>query len=484
MPNDVGAPNALAELSARERMVAIRFADGMTYREIGQALFIAPATVRAHLSSIYQKLGVGSKIALARVLAGQPLEKTIEINPSQPIQARDGAPLVAILPFDTLTPNERWEHLADGISANIITALARYSHISVTARQTTLSFKGRRDDARSIGRELNADYVLEGSLQASKKQVRIWVQLTDTESGGSLWAARYDEPVDNHFTIQDSVTSKVVSVLGGCYGKFMQVRRDAARRKPQSSVGAYDCYLLGVEQLDLDTRSSTEQAVRLLSKAVSLDPSFSRAWSRLGFAYHSEAYNAYGADPSASLRRSISCAEKALFLDPDDMLVRQAWGCQLALKGDLKRADEENSRALASAPTDSMTLALVAECRVLVSGNPHEGCELIKRAISLNPNTAPRWYFDVLGGAHFVTGGYQESVEAYCRGIDATPSALMFRAMAYAMADDSGHAAQFGAILSSEFPDFTVEGFVHNYPVTNPPALAAVWEGARRAGLN
>ena len=282
----------------------------------------------------------------------------------------------------------RWERLADGISADVINGLARYSHMAVTARQTTLSLKGRRGDLRSIGRELNADYVLEGSLQASEGQVRIWVQLIDVANGASLWATRYDQPADNLFAIQDAVTHNVVNVLGGCYGKFIQVRRDAARRKPQASLGAYDLYLLGVDQLDIDTRAATAEAIRLLSKAVEIDPSFARAWSRLGFAYHSEAYNAYGADASELLRRCISCTERAMSLDPDDVLVRQPAGCLRAWRGDLKGAEEENSRALASAPNDGMTLALVAECRSMGAGDPHEGCKLIERAIDLNPNAA------------------------------------------------------------------------------------------------
>src|SRR5262245_39217686 len=132
----------LAGLSARERMVAAKFADGMTYREIGEALFIAPSTVRTHLNAIYQNLGVTSKVSLARLVSVPPSERAADL--SQPVQARDGAPLVAILPFDNLTAEERWETLADGIAADIITNLARYAHIAVAARQTTLAYKRRR----------------------------------------------------------------------------------------------------------------------------------------------------------------------------------------------------------------------------------------------------------------------------------------------------------------------------------------------------
>ena len=321
MPNDVGIPDTLARLSERERSVAVRFANGMTYREIGEVLFIAPATVRTHLSAIYQKLGVNTKIGLARLVPDQIPEDARIGEPKDFSLAGGGPPTVAVLPFDNLTADERWGRLADGISADIINDLARHSHIAVIARQTMLFYKGRHGDLRSIGRELNADYVLEGSLQASDRTVRISVQLVDPRNGAGIWSARYDHSLDDLFAMQDAVTQSVISVLGGCYGKFMNLRRDVARRKPPSSLGAYDCYVLGVERLDNCNRASTAEAIRLLSKAVELDPGFALAWSRLGLAYGSEACNAYAADPAASFALFGSCAEKAVSLDPDDVLV-------------------------------------------------------------------------------------------------------------------------------------------------------------------
>jgi TolB-like protein/Tfp pilus assembly protein PilF len=481
MTDNAHASDQLSVLSQRERMVAAKFADGMTYREIGEALFIAPSTVRTHLSAIYQKLGVSSKVGLAKLFSEERAGSLSDA--SHPIQARDGAPLVAILPFDSLSPEARWERLADGIWLDVITGLARYSHIMVAAPQATRPFKGEHSDLRAIGRELEASYVIEGSVQASDSQVRVWVQLVDVGSGASLWAERYDRPAQDLFAIQDAVTNSVVNVLGGCYGRFIQVRRDAARRKPPSGVGAYDCYLLGVEQLDLDTRASTEEAVRLLSRAVELDPNFARAWSRLAFAYHSQAYNAYGADPWLSLDRCIACTEKALSLDPEDAAVRHGSGCLRAWKGDIKGAAEENSRLVSNAPNDSMTLALVAECRALVAGDPEEACSLIERAIDLNRNAAPQWYFGTLAVTRFVTGRYADSVEAMRLGTANTPCHLMFHAMASAMAGETSDAAASAARLASEFPAFTVDGFVRRYPVVNPPALSAFAEGARRAGL-
>lgn len=482
MSDGLQTADHLAELSARERLVAARFADGMTYREIGEALFIAPSTVRTHLNTIYRKLGVSSKVGLARIVSEQQPDKATD--PSHPRQAREGAPLVAVLPFDDLSVDGNWAGLADGLTSDIISNLARYAHIAVAARQTTLLYRRGRGDLRSIGSELNADYLLEGSLQASGGQVRIWIQLVDVASGASLWASKYDQPAGDLFAIQDTVTDSVVNALGGCYGKFIQLRRDLARRRPAAARTAYDCYMLGIELLDADTHECIEQAIALLSEATAIDPGFARAWTRLGFGHHSLAYNAYVPTPSLSLQRCISCIEMALSLDPEDIAVRQTVGCLRAWRGDLKGVKEENARALASAPNDSMTLVLVAERQVLCAGDPQEACDLVERAIGLNPDFAPPWYFATLGHALLVAGRHAESVEAQRRGgVDGIPSSMMFHAMACAMAGDDAEAAEYARRLAKEFPAFTVSGFVETYPVVNPRALAVMREAARRAGL-
>ena len=132
-------PRALTELSERERAVAEKFATGLTYREIGKALFIAPSTVRTHLTSIYQKLGVHSKIDLARRFPGRlPEEKR--------------SPVLAVLPFKSHSDDAQWTRLASGLSVDITIDLARLSGLSVIASHTMSALVGRAD-AVSAARE-------------------------------------------------------------------------------------------------------------------------------------------------------------------------------------------------------------------------------------------------------------------------------------------------------------------------------------------
>lgn len=470
--------NPISGLSTREHVVATKFAKGLTYREIGEALFISPMTVRTHLSVIYQKLGVHSKLELASLLAVQGEQTTAAAMPNG--TDRTGPTIIAVLPFDNLGSDVRWARLADGLSADIIVDLSRYADLAVISRKTMLAFKGNCDTLL-IGRKLNADYLLEG-LQATEKQIRISVQLVDGVSGASLWAERYERPMDDLFAVQDSVSENVINVLASCGGKLAKLRLDVARRKPPTSLGAYDCYLLGVEQHNLYIPAANAEAIRLLSRAVELDPGLARAWMELGFAYSIQGSNAYCDNATEALERFRDCAEKALSLDPGDSIARQCVGDLCACDGDFGRAIEENNRALAIAPNDGDTLALVAGSRALVAGDPHEGYQLIQRALRINA-LAPAWYYSMLGRVTFVMDRYAECIAAFRRAPE-MPSTLMFLAMAYATIGETAEVTKLNQRLAKEFPQFTPEAYITAYPVTNPIALAAIRQGAQRAGLN
>ena len=473
--------NPVAGLSDREQVVAAKFAEGMTYREIGELLFIAPTTVRTHLSVIYRKLDVRSKVALATLLADHRGQVFGQARSDDLSRDDSGPPVVAVMPFDNLSADEYWTRLADGLSADIIVDLARYPDLAVIARQTMLSYKGRHDDVRSIGRELNADYLLEGTLQAEARHLRICVQLVDARTGVDLWTARYNRSAEDLFTMQDIVTENVVNVLASCCGKLAKLQRDAARRKPPASLRAYDYYLLGVEQHNMYTRASNAEAKRLLTCAIEIDPGLARAWTVLGLAHAVAAINAFTNDPSDAKDHWKICIERALALDAGDTHARTCLAELRALQGDLDAAANEYELALKAAPHDTDTLALLAGGRAFVTGDPLEGYELAKRAIRINPHIP--WYYGMLGRSCFVVGLHRECLTAFSQAPSDSPATLLFQGMAHAMLGETPQATKIANRLTSEFPNFSAEGFIGSYPVTNPPAIAAIREGASRAGL-
>lgn len=151
MRNDAWKAQALDALSARQRAVAEKFATGMTYREIGNALFIAPTTVRTHLAAIYEKLGVRTKIGLAAYFTGA--------SGAQPAGSLSGAPpVLAIFPIECLNSEERWRRIADGLSSDITIDLARYAGLPVIAFHTMKSLGSKPADFAADGKALGVTF--------------------------------------------------------------------------------------------------------------------------------------------------------------------------------------------------------------------------------------------------------------------------------------------------------------------------------------
>lgn len=479
LPVDAKNKSTRVDLSDRQHMIALRFAQGLTYRQIAEELFIAPTTVRTHLSAIYRRLGVRTKAALAMRLAQQAGDSLAANEHALP--QRSGPPIIAVIPFENLCTDERWSRAADALSADIMTDLARYRDLSVIAHQTILSWVQLHHDVKSIGRELNADYVIGGTLQAEDGDVRVSVQLIDATTGVALWAARYERTADELFEMQDGVVESVINVLAACHGELFNLRRNDVRRKQPDNLQAYDYYLLGVEAQDTFTRDSNVEAIRLHTRAVDLDPGFARAWAALGLAYAVNACNGFSEAPAIAFDQAKTCLKRSLMLDPGDSVARICLADLNAPQIGLKRSAEEHSAALAIAPHDADTIAMFAGSQTLISGDPHLGYEFALRAVRLNPLIG--WYHGMLGRSAFVLGMYDECLSAFQRTTADAPTTLFFLAMAHAMLDEEAEAREIARRLQTHFNGFTARGFIDFYPVTNPPAIAAIRQGASRAGL-
>ncbi|MGX9144659.1 LuxR C-terminal-related transcriptional regulator [Mesorhizobium sp. 128a] len=460
-------------LSDRERAVAEKFAAGLTYREIGEALFIAPSTVRTHLVSIYDKLGVRNKVALASQINGA-LDKAMDGLPP----SAEASPVLAIFPIECLQSDEQWRRFADGLSSDITIDLARYADLPVIAFHTMKSLDSKPADFAADGKALGATYIMSGQLRADERRVRLSIELADASTGVSLWSERYDRQVEDVFTLQDSLTESVINVIAGSYGALATLGRNAIRRKPPASLRAYDCYLLGVEQQDTFSRAGTAEAIRLFSRAVELDPTLVRAWTALAYAYSIEGANGFSNDPQGSIENWRTAVEKAILLDPMDSVACNCLGDVRGCLGDIEGAERAYRRAFECGSNHADTLTLLAGSRALVAGDPTEALPLIERAMRLNP-LAPPWYFGMLGRILFTAGRYREAIAALRRSTLDSPNVLLFLALAHSAVGEAGDAGRIEVRLKTEFPDFSAERFITNYPVTNPDAVRAIRHAAK-----
>jgi len=392
---------------------------------------------------------------------------------------------IAVLPFDNLVKDptdQRGSLVANGLSADIITDLAQDPNLGVIAHKTMLTYKDRSADIRTIGRELGVDFVLEGNIDATRGRARIAVRLVDVKDV-VLWSTSYDRPEEDLLAIQKEISDRVTNALVSWGG----VRSEQAKRKPLSSVGAYELYQLGVEELDKLTQEGNAEAIRLLSRAVELDPDLAGAWTALALGHCIAQRYGFTDDRPAANRKWRECAERALALNPSDPKAHVTMGDIHARARDLIGATDEYRKALAVGPNHADALALLAGSFSLVEGDPELAVDLVRRAIRLNPGGRglgpPRWYNLTLGRAEYVCGNYRKCIEALQRAPRDAPATLMFLAMAHAQLGEIEQAGKCATQLSTEHQGFKVAEFIHDFPVTNPAALAAIRDGAAKAGL-
>ena len=230
--------------------------------------------------------------------------------------APGGVPLVAVLPFDALAGGESARLLAKGLTEDVITDLGRIPEFAVLATGATAGYRGVAADPREVGAELDAAFVVEGSIAREADRVRVTAKLIDARSGGSLWSDRWDRPAADIFAVQSEIAETIATRLGGGAGLVQETGRNEARRKPPSSLNAYELYLLGTERLERISVPDVKAAVELLEKAVAIDPGFARAWIELSHSYGILAY--HGVEPEANMAAARAAADRALAPDPSD----------------------------------------------------------------------------------------------------------------------------------------------------------------------
>jgi TolB-like protein len=296
-------------------------------------------------------------------------------------------PLVAVLPFDALAGGEGAELLAKGLTENVITDLGRIPEFAVLATGATAGYRGVAVDPRKVGAELNAPFVVEGSIAREADRVRVTAKLVDARTGGTLWSDRWERAAADIFAVQTEIAETIANRLGGGDGLVQQAGRNAARRKPPGSLDAYELYLLGTEQLEKITVPDVQEAIGLLNRAVEIDPGFARAWIELHNSYNILADKGIAPEENRAVARAA--AERALALDPGDAEAHVAMGWQIGMTGDLARAKAEFDVALQLAPNAAEILTAYAAW-ASGFGEPERGAAMVDRIIRLEPNL-PVW---------------------------------------------------------------------------------------------
>src|SRR3954463_7363326 len=198
---------------------------------------------------------------------------------------------VCVLPFQNMSGDAEQEYFSDGISEDITTDLSNVSALEVIARNTAFTFKGQSVNVCDIARKLGVSHVLEGSVRKVGNKVRITAQLIEGQSGGHVWADRYDRDLDDIFTIQDEISKAIVRALKV---KLLPEEKKAIEQRGTSSAEAYNLYLLARQYWVTGNHGDVrreERVMRICGRAVEVDPYYADAWALLALAQSSLRYN-------------------------------------------------------------------------------------------------------------------------------------------------------------------------------------------------
>jgi TolB-like protein len=388
---------------------------------------------------------------------------------------------IAVLPFENIGRDPKWDRFADGITEDIVTDLSHSKDLFVIARNSTEIYRDKPADVRSIGRDLGVGYVLEGSIQPSGDQIRVTAQLIDTKTGVHVWSDRYDRAATDLFDVQSDVTEKIVATLIGYEGAVAEAERSLLRRKPPANLSAFHTYLLAMEAKHKVTKESLTEAEGLFRKAIGLDPQLARAYVGL---VDVQCYLIdLGLAPSVeeALSKMMEAAKLAVKLDPTDGKTHLALGWAYAYHRKPEQARAEFARAETLAPSDADVLLLIA-WSLPVLGEPTKAVSLAERSLRLNPHY-PDWYNQGLSLAFFFGEQFDKSVKY--RLLVKEPFALdyAFLAMAYAYLGRTGDAEAAGANVVKLDPTWTAERYLSEAGGYAEKEAELFVNGARKAGL-
>ncbi|MGQ0733232.1 MAG: protein kinase domain-containing protein [Acidobacteriota bacterium] len=327
---------------------------------------------------------------------------------------------IAVLPFASLSASPDDAFFADGVTEEILNALAQIPGLRVAGRSSAFSFKGRYEDVREVGTKLNVATVLEGTLRRAGNRLRITAQLTNAASGYQIWSERYDRVVEDVFAVQDEIAS---TIAGRLRLSLTSDPGGAPAKPPTRHLGAYELYLKGRTLLYRRGLSILE-AISCFQEAVSLDPGYAQAWAGLADGYTTSGYSGFKAAADV-MPQALEAARRAIELDPELADAHNALACATLLyERNYSLAERGFRRALELNPSYPQALAWYGLFYLhWAAGRHDEGRNELARLLELDPLSG--YAHTIFAMSAFTTGRTAEAVVHARRGIELAPNSFL-----------------------------------------------------------
>jgi adenylate cyclase len=417
-------------------------------------------------------------------LAEKAAKSAPDASASSPARlAPPDKPSIAVLAFQNMSGDPEQEYFADGITEDVITDLSKVGGLMVIARNSSFAYKGKAVDIRVVARELGVRSVLEGSIRRAGARVRITAQLIDAETGGHLWADRFDRELSDIFAVQDEVTRRIVDAL-----KIKLSPGEAARLGEVETTNskAHDFFLLGREALWGTTRDreAFERSTDLFAKAIAEDASYGEPYAGLAMTQNLNWQHHWTDDWSQSLEKAERYIDLALRKSPQVAFVHYVAAVFCLWNKDLDRSAAEADAALNLNPN----YALAHNSRGIVNiyrGQPLAAVPHIEQAIRLDP-LFKQQYVHFLGSAYLVAGDYQAAAILFRERIQLAPKTDLSRAFLAVALGHLGEAEEAGRIwreLMAINPRYSFAEHVARLPFRDQADVDRLAEGLAKAGI-
>jgi adenylate cyclase len=389
--------------------------------------------------------------------------------------------IVGVLPFANLSDSAD-EYFSDGLTEDLIHALSLQSFYRVLSRNSTFAFKGQSLSTRLIAREIDATYLIQGSVRRAGSKIRVTAELIAPENGEQLWTGRYDRDIGDLFAMQDEITTNLSAALAP---EIYRAEASAPARASSTDLTAWDRFLRGLSRYYKPTKTDYEASIGLFREAIALDPALSIARAYLATILLQGVQFGWIKSTGELWREALNLAESSVRLDPRSSFAFSVLAYIHAMQGNHEAALDAARKAIEQNPYDMGARGVLGICH-LVIGEHRQAIELFSEAAQRG-NSDPRYQWAVMNAfSHYLLGQYDAALSWAREALYVNPNHLQvlgLRAAAFAQLGREAEAAKASEVLQNSFPGLTVERHLRNFRWKIPADIAHYRDGLLKAGV-